>query len=328
MSEIVKFNFNSKTITCIVVNGNPWFKAKEVATILGYTNTTQAIIQHIDNDDKQTYTAILETLQVTSLFDRQLEGNEKKTIFINESGLYCLIFGSKKREAKAFKKWVTSEVLPSIRKHGVYETPAAAIQRIRNPTGETELHYQVKKYIEKTYPYVIISAGLGENQTTDFIRMDSKAKGYTKGQPDLELKCKLGNGFTDVVAIELKNPNGSNKTSPEQDAYLERLRGCNVATLVSSSYEEVIIFLHDHYKSVKETHNTLLAIGDQPRAKRIDFSRNDNPAYWCKQLRNKESLLEECRYRGMDTEELWKLPNKQIAIVLISHDKTTVVIHK
>ena len=88
---------------------------------------------------------------------------------------------------------------------------------------------------------MIISAGLGENQTTDFIRMDSKAKGYTKGQPDLELKCKLGNGFTDVVAIELKNPNGSNKTSPEQDAYLERLRGCNVATLVSSSYDEVII---------------------------------------------------------------------------------------
>ena len=86
--------------------------------------------------------------------------------------------------------------------------------------------------------------------------------------------------------------------------------------------------MHEHYKSVKETHKTLLAIGDQPRAKRIDFSRNDNLAYWCKQLRNKESLLEECRSRGMDTEELWKLPNKQIAIVLISHDKTTVVIHK
>ena len=100
----------------------------------------------------------------------------------------------------------------------------------------------MKKYIETTYPYVIISAGLGENQTTPFIRMDSKAKGYTKGQPDLELKCKLGNGFTDVEAVELKNPNGSNKTSPEQDAYLERLRGCNVATLVSNNYEEVIIF--------------------------------------------------------------------------------------
>ena len=137
---------------------------------------------------------------------------------------------------------------------------------------------------------MIISAGLGENQTTDFSRMDNKAKGYTKGQPDLELKCKLGNGFTDVVAIELKNPNGSNKTSPEQDAYLERLKGCNVATLVSSSYDEIVIFLHEHYKSVKETHNMLLAIGDQPQAKRIDFSRNDNPAYGRKQLRNINSI--------------------------------------
>ena len=130
--------------------------------------------------------------------------------------------------------------------------------------------------------------------------MDSKAKGYTKGQPDLELKCKLGSGFTDVVAIELKNPNGSNKTSPEQDAYLERLRGCNVATLVSSSYDEIVIFLHEHYKSVKETHNTLLAaslpagmqlaIGDKPQVKRIDFLRNDNPAYGRKQLRNINSI--------------------------------------
>ena len=106
---------------------------------------------------------------------------------------------------------------------------------------------------------------------------------------------------------------------------------------MSSSYDEIVIFLHEHYKSVKETHNTLLAassptgmqlaIGDQPRAKRIDFSRNDSPTYWCRQLQNKENLLEECRSRGMDTKELWKLPNKQIAIVLISHDKTTVVIH-
>jgi len=130
------------------------------------------------------------------------------------------------------------------------------------------------------------------------------------------------------VAIELKNPNGPNKTSPEQDAYLERLRGCNVATLVSSSYEEVIICLHEHYKDVQETHNMLLAIEDKQQAARINFSHNDNPAYWCKQLQNKENLVKECKYRGLDPEELWRLPNKQIASVLISHDKTTVVIHK
>ena len=73
--------------------------------------------------------------------------------------------------------------MPSIRKNGVYETPAAAIQRIQNPTGKTKLHYRAQKHIKTTYPYVIISAGLGVNQTTDFIRMDSKAKGYTRGNP-------------------------------------------------------------------------------------------------------------------------------------------------
>ena len=74
----------------------------------------------------------------------------------------------------------------------------------------------------------------------------------------MELKCKLGSGFTDVVAIELKNRDGSNKTSPEQDAYLERLRGCNVATLVSNSYHAVIIFLHEHYKSVNRSSHLLM----------------------------------------------------------------------
>ena len=103
-------------------------------------------------------------------------------MYINEPGLYKFIFRSKATRAEEFTDWVCSKVLPSIRKHGRYETPAATIERIRNPTGETKLHYKVKKHIETTYPYVIISAGLGENQTTDFIRMDSKAKGYTKGR--------------------------------------------------------------------------------------------------------------------------------------------------
>ena len=76
------------------------------------------------------------------------------------------------------------------------------------------MHDKVKKHIKTTYPYVVISAGLGENPMTDFIRMDNNAKGYTKGQPDLELQCKLGSGVTDVVAVDLKNPDNSNKTTP------------------------------------------------------------------------------------------------------------------
>ncbi|MFM7985150.1 MAG: hypothetical protein ACKPKO_38110 [Candidatus Fonsibacter sp.] len=73
--------------------------------------------------------------------------------------------------------------MPSIRKHGAYETPTATIQRIQNPTGERKLRYKLKKYIERTYPYVVISAGLGENQTTDFISMDSKARATHRGNP-------------------------------------------------------------------------------------------------------------------------------------------------
>ena len=103
---------------------------------------------------------------------------------------------------------------------------------------------------------------------------------------------------------------------------------------MSNNYEEVIIFVHEHYKDGKDTHNMLLAIEDQQQATRIhprlvrDFSRNENPAYWCNKLQNKENLLKECRRRGLDPKELWRLPNKQIASVLISHDKTKVVIHK
>ncbi len=182
MSDLLKFNFKNNTIAYTIVDGNPWFKAKEVASVLGYTNTMKAIIDHVDAEDKQRMDELMGFSQTIT------DHNDRKTIYINEPGLYSLIMRSKMSEAKAFKRW---EVLPSIRKHGVYESPAAALQRIQNPTGERKLHYKVKKYIEKFYPYVIISAGLGENQTTDFIRMDSKAKGYTKGQPDLELKCKL-----------------------------------------------------------------------------------------------------------------------------------------
>ena len=138
---------------------------------------------------------------------------------MNESGLYALIFGSKKHEAKVFKQWVCSEVLPSIRKHGAYITKEKAIElyglidddqtealrRIRDARGETKLHYELVSYIKRHYPHVVISAGLGECQITHFARMDSKLKGYTKGEPDIELKCKSGD-HTDVVAVELKQP--------------------------------------------------------------------------------------------------------------------------
>ena len=85
-----------------------WFVGKNVAEQLGYTNTRKALGDHVDIWDKTDGVAICDSI-----------GREQKPVFINESGLYSLVLSSKLLSAKRFKKWVTSEVLPSIRKHGV-----------------------------------------------------------------------------------------------------------------------------------------------------------------------------------------------------------------
>jgi prophage antirepressor-like protein len=98
--------------------GDIWFRAKTVATVLGYKNTRKAIRDHIDSDDKSDLGAFEGGNAKTPLTN-----NEKNTIMINESGLYSLIIASKLETAKKFKRWVTSIVLPSIRKTGSFKMP-------------------------------------------------------------------------------------------------------------------------------------------------------------------------------------------------------------
>lgn len=95
-------------VRTVEIGGEPWFVGKDVAEVLGYSNTRDALAKHIDGEDKGDV-AIRDSI-----------GREQSTTIINESGLYSLILSSKLPNAKAFKKWVTSEVLPSIRKHGGY----------------------------------------------------------------------------------------------------------------------------------------------------------------------------------------------------------------
>ncbi|MFM7982294.1 MAG: hypothetical protein ACKPKO_23540 [Candidatus Fonsibacter sp.] len=84
------------------------------------------------------------------------------------------------------------------------DTPEYAQDRVNSPKGENKLHYEVVEHIKIIYKDVIISAILGENQLTNYMRMDTSKKGYTKGKPDLELKYKMTNGYIDVLALELK----------------------------------------------------------------------------------------------------------------------------
>lgn len=108
-NEITIFNYESNEVRTVEKNGEPWFVGKDVALALGYSKPENAIATHIGNEDK-----------TSTLIQGSGSNYKSKAILINESGLYALIFGSKLESAKKFKYWVTSEVLPSIRKTGNY----------------------------------------------------------------------------------------------------------------------------------------------------------------------------------------------------------------
>lgn len=115
-NNIVAFKYEEQQVRAIEKNGEPWFVGKDVAEILGYGNTKDALLNHVDEEDR----VILQKSENTTF----AIPNRGMTI-INESGLYSLILSSKLPTAKEFKHWVTSEVLPSIRKTGEYKiTPA------------------------------------------------------------------------------------------------------------------------------------------------------------------------------------------------------------
>ena len=102
-----EFLFNDQQVRTVVRDGEPWFVGKDVADILGYSDTAQAVRKRIDDEDK-------------GVVEMTTPGGKQNMVVINESGLYSLILSSKLPTAKAFKCWVTSEVLPTIRKHGAY----------------------------------------------------------------------------------------------------------------------------------------------------------------------------------------------------------------
>lgn len=112
MNELKVFNSEEfGDVRTVTINGDPWFVGKDVAAALGFTNPRDAILTHVFDEDKG-----VESIDT-------LGGKQKMTV-INESGLYALVFGSRLKSAQRFKHWVTSEVLPAIRRTGGYQMPA------------------------------------------------------------------------------------------------------------------------------------------------------------------------------------------------------------
>lgn len=130
----------------IMINEVPWFAGKDVAVALGYKNPQKAIRDHVDEDDK-----IIGERNVTP-YVLDSRGRKQYPTLINESGLYALIFGSNLESAKRFKRWVTSEVLPSIRKAGSYtykQTTAQSMQVPKISDKRRELQSKVEQIAER-----------------------------------------------------------------------------------------------------------------------------------------------------------------------------------
>ena len=212
------------------------FKGKDIAKVLGYSDTNQAIRKHVDEEDK---------------FSRAVEttGQVRWSIFINESGFYSLLLSSKLESAKKFKRWVTSEVLPSIRKYGQYKMFDNPYNKMIMISNEKELHYKVVNLIKNYYPDVLLVAGLGENQDTEEKRLDSYKKGYQRGQPDLMILDyhKDYNG----LCIEFKSPTNNYEISESQLEMKCKYKKNNYAYILSNDYDKICKKIHKYMTGVR-----------------------------------------------------------------------------
>ena len=248
MSIIEKvFHYEENEITVIKCRDDIWFRGKDIAKALGYEKTRNAILKHVDDDDK----SILEDLRRGPQIGAPFKNEQGGSIFINESGLYSLIFGSRLESARSFRRWVTKDVLPSIRKTGRYDY---CIDHKYNNTStfkienEMDLHVKVVSFLKKRYPHSLFTVTLGENQDTAHKRINSFKKGYLCGSPDLIINNlhKRYSGF----AIEFKSPKGNGVLSPDQSMMLQKYQNNGFKTLVSNDYDHIIEQIIEYFRDV------------------------------------------------------------------------------
>ena len=214
MSIIEKvFHYEENEITVIKCRDEIWFRGKDIAKALGYEKTHNAILKHVNDDDK----SILEDLRRGPQIRAPFKNEQGGSIFINESGLYSLIFGSKLESAKAFKRWVTKDVLPSIRKTGRYDYcmdhkySNMLTFKIEN---EKDLHVKVVHFLKK---------------------------GYLRGSPDLIIN-NLHKHYTGFC-IEFKSPKGN--------GILLQYQNNGFKTLVSNDYDQIIEQIIEYFRDVR-----------------------------------------------------------------------------
>ena len=172
MNEIQIFNYQNKQVRTVEKDGEPWWVLKDVCEVLEINNHKMTA-QRLDGDE----------VSQTDLTDSL--GRQQSTTIINESGLYNVIFRSDKPQAKPFRKWVTSEVLPAIRKHGGYLTPEKVEEALLNPDtiirlatdlkAEREKRMRLEEQAQKDKPKVLFADAVATSKTSILIGELAKA---------------------------------------------------------------------------------------------------------------------------------------------------------
>lgn len=159
MNEVQLFNFENHEVRSLLLNNEPWFIGKDVADVLGYSNSRKALNDHVDAEDKEVLTSRNVTLENIP--------NRGITV-VNESGLYSLILSSKLPSAKKFKRWVTSEVLPALRKTGQYQVKELSGQELMaKALIEAQSVLAAKdKQIQEMKPKVVFADAVATSHTS------------------------------------------------------------------------------------------------------------------------------------------------------------------
>lgn len=222
MNEIQIFNNKEfGSIRTVNIDGEPWFVGKDVANALGYSNNRKAISDHVGEEDKRDGVTIRDSI-----------GREQNPILINESGMYSLIFGSKLESAKRFKRWVTSEVLPEIRKTGSYQSVPQGKELLALAVLEAQKTIEEQNHkIKEMQPKAIFADAVSASETSILVGDLAKLicqNGYQIGQKRLFewlrqngylMKCGssrnmptqryLEQGLFEVKESNVQNPDGS-----------------------------------------------------------------------------------------------------------------------
>ena len=243
---------------------NIWFRGKDVAEILGYRDTDDAVRRHVSIENKMTQflqpkcspgkTPGQQNNTKVKCSPGKTPGQQNDTrgkycTFINEPGFYELVFSSKLESAKKFRQWVFTTVLPSIRKYGQYKIFDSPWNKMIMIGNETDLHYKVVQLIRNYYPDSILVAGLGENQDTEDKRLDSYKKGYQRGQPDLMI-LDYHKDFKGLC-IEFKSPTNNYSVSESQLKMKEKYCKNNYAFILSNDYDKINKLLHKYMAGLR-----------------------------------------------------------------------------